>query len=455
MTGSPSLPLVSVGIPVFNGERYVGEALDSVLAQDYPHLEVLVSDNASTDGTEAILRRYARIDPRIRYWRNPENVGVVKNFGRALAEARGRYFTWLAADDLLCAQYVSRTVAFLEANPDVVLCASDTHIMDLAGPGVLMPQAFPEIYPDRDPRDVRRIFFTWPQAMVCFAIYGMFRRDALEASSFAGRTYRGQPVVTHMEWPILLPVLGRGRVVALAEPLRVYRYNLQSSWLRETRRLSGLDQLLLGLRMRAFLLRSAWRLVLPNREKLDLLGRALRNFLVVNLRTVRGEAARLRAAAEERRRAILSLRAEIDRRRDLLRRQGCDEPVERWPADFRDDGGAVAPASAAGARRPRWLAPVRDAVEELATDFFRPKSPQQFAEWRRDLVDSLTLREVCEERLQEIHRLTAEAERCLERLRSLQGAGNRPPRSDAERAGSDGSRAAPVRRRAGGDRDEP
>jgi hypothetical protein len=94
-------------------------------------------------------------------------------------------------------------------------------------------------------------------------------------------------------------------------------------------------------------------------------------------------------------------------------------------------------------------------VEELATDFFRPKSPQQFAEWRRDLVDSLTLREVCEERLQEIHRLTAEAERCLERLRSLQGAGNRPPRSDAERARSGGSRAAPVRRRAGGDRDEP
>ena len=80
-----------------------------------------------------------------------------------------------------------------------------------------MPQRFPEIYPDRDPRDIRRIFFTWPQSIICFAIYGMFRREVLGASSFTGRIYRNQSIVTHMEWPIVLPVLDRGRVVALPE----------------------------------------------------------------------------------------------------------------------------------------------------------------------------------------------------------------------------------------------
>jgi hypothetical protein len=423
-----SHPLVTIGIPVFNGERYLGEALESALAQDYPHLEILVSDNASTDGTEAIAGRYARRDARIRYWRNPENVGVAGNFGRVVAGARGQYFTWLAADDLLRPQYVSSTVAYLEANQDAVLCASDVHIMGLTEAEVPMPQRFPELRPECNPRDVRRIFFTWPQAIVCFAIYGTFRRDALAASSFEGRTYQKRPIVTHMEWPILLPLLDRGRVVALPEFLRVYRHNLQSSWVRETASLSGLDQLLLGLHMRGVLVKSAWRLQLPAREKLEVLARALRNFGVMNLRSVRGEAARLRAAAEERRRAILSLRAEIDRRRDLLRSRGCDEPAEPWPEDMRDEGGALTPSAAA---LPRWLVPIRQAVEELTTDFFRPKSPQQFAEWRRAVVDAVTLRAVCEERLQEIHRLTAQAERCLERLRSAEYAAASHSRPEA------------------------
>ena len=93
MPSGPVRPLMSIGVPVYNGERHLRAALDSALAQDYPNLEILISDNVSTDGTEAIARHYIRSDSRVRYWRNPVNIGAVKNFGHVLAEARGRYFT--------------------------------------------------------------------------------------------------------------------------------------------------------------------------------------------------------------------------------------------------------------------------------------------------------------------------------------------------------------------------
>jgi glycosyltransferase involved in cell wall biosynthesis len=105
------------------------------LAQDYPHLEIVISDNASTDDTGAIARQYPERDPRIRHWRNQTDLGVVGNFGRVLEEAQGQYFTWLASDDILSSRnYVTRTVTYLEANPDVGICSCDFHILDLAGP---------------------------------------------------------------------------------------------------------------------------------------------------------------------------------------------------------------------------------------------------------------------------------------------------------------------------------
>src|SRR5438067_368718 len=118
-------PLVSIGMPVYNGERHLAEALESALAQDHAHLEIIVSDNASSDATPDLGRRYAQTDRRVRYHRNAANVGAAANFRRALALARGRYFTWLAHDDVLSSRrYLSTIVAFLQRNRDVVLCGS-------------------------------------------------------------------------------------------------------------------------------------------------------------------------------------------------------------------------------------------------------------------------------------------------------------------------------------------
>jgi len=92
--------LVSIGMPVFNGGKHIRDALDSLLAQTYRNFELIISDNSSTDETEQICREYEEIDFRIRYIRQPENLGATENFQFVLARAKGEYFMWAAHDDI-------------------------------------------------------------------------------------------------------------------------------------------------------------------------------------------------------------------------------------------------------------------------------------------------------------------------------------------------------------------
>lgn len=94
-----SRPVVSIGMPVYNGERFIRDALNSLLAQTFTDFELIISDNASTDATGSICRDYAKQDSRIRYIRQHENLGVLPNFQFVLNEARGEYFMWAACDD--------------------------------------------------------------------------------------------------------------------------------------------------------------------------------------------------------------------------------------------------------------------------------------------------------------------------------------------------------------------
>lgn len=116
-------PHVTIGIPTYNRERLLREAVRSALNQDHPAVEVVVSDNGSTDGTEAFCREQALQDPRFRYIRQEQNVGATANFRAALAAARGEFFMWLTDDDLLSPNYVSECVAVLEREPEFDLVA--------------------------------------------------------------------------------------------------------------------------------------------------------------------------------------------------------------------------------------------------------------------------------------------------------------------------------------------
>ena len=92
-------PKVSIGMPVFNGERSIQRSLDSLLAQSFTDFELIVSDNASSDGTESIVTKYAAVDTRIRYHRQTDNLGAAGNFQYVLDQSVGEYFMWAAADD--------------------------------------------------------------------------------------------------------------------------------------------------------------------------------------------------------------------------------------------------------------------------------------------------------------------------------------------------------------------
>jgi glycosyltransferase involved in cell wall biosynthesis len=130
-TGCSDHPVVSVLVPVFNGEQFLAECLDSILAQDFFDYELLIADDGSTDGSIEIIERYAARDPRIRWWRNPANLGLTGNFNCCLRAARGEYIKYVLQDDLLLSPSALRQmVAALDAAPAVSLAASASHIID-------------------------------------------------------------------------------------------------------------------------------------------------------------------------------------------------------------------------------------------------------------------------------------------------------------------------------------
>ncbi|NOG59105.1 MAG: glycosyltransferase family 2 protein [Proteobacteria bacterium] len=121
-----SLPLVSIGLPVYNGDTSLEAALDCLLAQDYPNIEVIISDNASTDATSKICEEYSQDEPRIKYFRSEENHGAIWNFNRVFELSTGKYFMWAAHDDLREASFIGACVEKMEAQGDAVLCQTFT-----------------------------------------------------------------------------------------------------------------------------------------------------------------------------------------------------------------------------------------------------------------------------------------------------------------------------------------
>ena len=132
-TADQAAPRATVGLPVFNGENYLAEAIDSILAQTFTDFELVISDNASTDRTEEICRVYAERDDRVRYFRHATNRGASPNYNFAVAQARGEYFKWMAHDDVLHARSLEETVRVLDENPEVSLAYTKTRRIDENG----------------------------------------------------------------------------------------------------------------------------------------------------------------------------------------------------------------------------------------------------------------------------------------------------------------------------------
>lgn len=151
-------PAVSVGLPVYNGERYVGEAIESVLSQTLENLELIVCDNASTDATEAICREFAARDRRLRYDRSDTNLGAAPNFNRAFRRAAAPYFKWIAADDALEETFLERTLERLEADRGLVAAGTGYLVVNELDGTTVEPAYDHEFTSPRPAERLRKLF---------------------------------------------------------------------------------------------------------------------------------------------------------------------------------------------------------------------------------------------------------------------------------------------------------
>jgi len=173
---SRPVPLATIGMPVYDGERFLERALNSIVDQSFDNFELIISDNGSTDRTEAICRHLASTDKRIRYYRNQRNIGLVKNYNRVFELSAGKYFKWAACDDLCAPDFLRRCIEILENEPGVILCYPKTTIID---------EEDLKIYDYEDGLDLRsslphkrfRQFLRKPPG--CNPVYGMMRRNVL------------------------------------------------------------------------------------------------------------------------------------------------------------------------------------------------------------------------------------------------------------------------------------
>ena len=180
-------PRVSIGLPVYNGENYLEEALEAILAQTFRSLELVISDNASTDRTEEICRAHAAKDSRIRYYRHLKNLGPAWNHNRVFELSTGEYFRWAAHDDLFAPSLIEQSVEVLDSDSSVVLCHAKAEVI---GEGDTQGEYNTTLNTDsyRPYERIRGLMHGDRQFSEhrCYQIYGLMRSAILKETSLMG-----------------------------------------------------------------------------------------------------------------------------------------------------------------------------------------------------------------------------------------------------------------------------
>ena len=207
---------------MYNGERFLRQAIDSILNQTYRDFELIISDNASTDSTETICRSYEAKDSRVRYDRNSSNIGANPNFRRVFGRSRGEYYKWAAHDDFVAPAFLEKCVRVLDDDSSVALCYTREFIVDDLGKEVGrrsygLTTSEPELYRREDVfRGVLGIALGSP------ALFGLMRRDILAATGLLGTTHAADQV-------LLAELALHGRFHEIPEYLLSHREHAQRS----------------------------------------------------------------------------------------------------------------------------------------------------------------------------------------------------------------------------------
>jgi glycosyltransferase involved in cell wall biosynthesis len=219
-----SVPRVSLGMPVYNGERFLRETLDSLLGQTYRDFELIISDNGSTDTTQQICREYASRDSRIRYHREEVNRGAGWNYNRVVDLARGIYFKWAAHDDLCAPTYLEKCVAVLDSDASVVVAYPDDQDIDDQGNYIDRKRAMrlPSSMRAQSPLPSQRFRYLVLLDYDCEQVFGLIRTEIL----------RRTPMIlnyTDSDRTLLAELGLYGKFFEVPEPLFYHRHHSGSS----------------------------------------------------------------------------------------------------------------------------------------------------------------------------------------------------------------------------------
>lgn len=216
------MPVVSVGLPVYNGERFLAEAIESILAQTYTDFELIISDNASTDRTPAICKSYAARDERIIYRRNDTNRGAAYNYNRVAELARGRYFRHASHDDVVLPRNLECCVEVLEADSTVALAYPQMSRIDERGAII---DTFRNSLHLTQPDPVERWIAFHQQlneGSMCDPVFGLFRMSVLRQTKVLRSVMSADTL-------LLAEVALRGRIVEIPEVLFHERWHAGTS----------------------------------------------------------------------------------------------------------------------------------------------------------------------------------------------------------------------------------
>ena len=232
-SGSGAVPTVSIGMPVFNGENFVCEAIDSLLAQSFTDFELLISDNASSDRTQAICEAYAARDRRIRYVRQDQNIGAGRNFEFVLDHTRGQFFMWAAHDDVWAANWLE---VLVEQMHDGVFAARGT--VRFLRDGAVVAERRP---PDYGRGNYLRFFMAEETTMNArnFYIYGLFNRAQLLLVDRSALSLDYYP-----EYLYVFEMLKVGSLRTVSQTHQLYRLHAQNSGTRMMQKNLGWPRLL-------------------------------------------------------------------------------------------------------------------------------------------------------------------------------------------------------------------
>lgn len=188
-------PPLTIGIPVYNGSRYVAEAIEASLGQTGVDVEVVVADNASTDDTPQICRDHAARDPRVRYVRFEEHLGVAGSYSRTFGLCRSEFFKWAASDDLFAPTYGRAALSALHKHPEAVLAYSEAQVVDSRGEFVRKDDFMLELSGVPATTRFRRLIMAPPKHHGAHEQYGVIRSAALRRTGLMSTHVYGDRVL--------------------------------------------------------------------------------------------------------------------------------------------------------------------------------------------------------------------------------------------------------------------